>query len=162
MHVQYVKMFIVRCCTFQSIVPCLFDFILMPLSSLQECYMMLTCWDCCNLMICLFHCILCVHPMSMSSICILFYIMSSLQGCMPCIFVIYVVTSTSMPSSLRDVADCCDLVISAKSVAVAVWCHVNLLPSWVLCLIWRCSLRVFCFTCYAISIHALVCIYSLL
>ena len=42
-------------------------------------------------------------------------------------FVIYVVTSTSMQSSLRDVADFCDLVISAKSESVIFCCHVNLL-----------------------------------
>ena len=51
--------------------------------------------------------------MGMSSIGVLIYAMPSLQRCMPCIFVIYVVTSTSMQSSLRDVTD--DLVISAKS-----------------------------------------------
>ena len=65
-----------------------------------------------NLVICLFHCILCVHPMSMSSTCVLYYIMPSLQWCLCCIFVIFVVTSTSMQSGLHDVADFCDLVIS--------------------------------------------------
>ena len=34
--------------------------------------------------------------MSRSSTCVLLYAMPSLQGCMPCIFVISVVTSTSM------------------------------------------------------------------
>ena len=43
--------------------------------------------------------------MSMSSTCVLSYAMPSLQGCMPCIFVINVVTSTSMQTRLRDVAD---------------------------------------------------------
>ena len=43
--------------------------------------------------------------MGMSSTCVLKYAMPSLQGCMPCIFVIYVVTSTSMQTRLRDVAD---------------------------------------------------------
>ena len=33
------------------------------------------------------------------------YAMPSLQGCMPCIFVINVVTRTSMQTRLRDVAD---------------------------------------------------------
>ena len=37
------------------------------------------------------------------------YAMQSLQGCMPCVFVINVVTSTSMQSSSRDVADFRDL-----------------------------------------------------
>ena len=66
-----------------------------------------------NLMICLFHCILRVHPMSMSSTCVLNYIKPSLKWCLSCIFVIHVVPSTSMQSSLHDVADFCDLVISA-------------------------------------------------
>ena len=56
----------------------------------------------------------------------------------------------------------CDLVISAKSESVIFCCHVNLLSLWVLYIIWRCSLRIFCFTCYALFIHALFCIYSLL
>ena len=77
----------------------------MPESSLQECYMMLICWNCYNMMICLFRCILCVYPMSMSSICVLCYIMLYLQGYIPCIFLINVVTRTSMQTRLRDVAD---------------------------------------------------------
>ena len=66
-----------------------------------------------NLVICLFHCILCVHPMRMRTIGVLFYAIPSLQGCMPCIFVISVVTSTSMQTRLRDVADFspCSVVI---------------------------------------------------
>ena len=43
--------------------------------------------------------------MGMSSTCVLMYAMPYLQGCMPCIFVIYVVTSTSMKTRLRDVSD---------------------------------------------------------
>ena len=53
--------------------------------------------------------------MGMSSTCVLNYVMPSLQWCLSCIFGIYVVTSTSMQSSLHYVADFCDLVISAKS-----------------------------------------------
>ena len=56
--------------------------------------------------------------MGMSSTCVLFYAMPSLQGCMPCIFVISVVTSTSMQSRLRNVSDFRDLVISQSSSAV--------------------------------------------
>ena len=51
----------------------------------------------------------CVPPMNLSPTCVLGYAMPSLQGCMPCIFVINVVTSTSMQSSSRDVADFRDL-----------------------------------------------------
>ena len=43
--------------------------------------------------------------MSMSSTCVLNYIMPYLQGCLSWIFLIYVVTSTSMQTSLRDIAD---------------------------------------------------------
>ena len=47
--------------------------------------------------------------MDLSSTCVLGYAMPSLQGCMPCIFVINVVPSTSMQSSSRDIADFRDL-----------------------------------------------------
>ena len=43
--------------------------------------------------------------MGMSSTCVLYYAMPSLQRCSPCIFVINVVTSTSMQTRHRDVAD---------------------------------------------------------
>ena len=42
--------------------------------------------------------------MGMSSTGVLMYAMPSLQRCMPCIFVISVVTSTSMQTRLRDVS----------------------------------------------------------
>ena len=42
--------------------------------------------------------------MGMSSTGVLIYAMPSLHRCMPCIFVIYVVTSTSMQTRLRDVS----------------------------------------------------------
>ena len=56
--------------------------------------------------------------MGMSSTGVLIYAMPSLQRCMPCIFVIYVVTSTSMQTRLRDVSDFRDLVISPSVTAV--------------------------------------------
>ena len=43
--------------------------------------------------------------MRLMSSCVLIYAMSSLQRCLPCIFVSYVVTRTSMQTRLRDVAD---------------------------------------------------------
>ena len=43
--------------------------------------------------------------MGMSSTCVLMYAMPYLQRCMPCIFVISVVTSTSMQTRLRDVSN---------------------------------------------------------
>ena len=42
--------------------------------------------------------------MGMSSTGVLFYAIPYLQRCLPCIFVINVVTSTNMQTSLRDVA----------------------------------------------------------
>ena len=47
--------------------------------------------------------------MGMSSTGVLIYAMPSLQRCMPCIFVIYVVTSTSMQTRLRDISVSRDL-----------------------------------------------------
>ena len=61
-----------------------------------------------NLLICHFHCILCVHPMSLISTCFMRSIIPFLQRCNSCNFCIYVVTRTSMQSSLHDVADFCD------------------------------------------------------
>ena len=43
--------------------------------------------------------------MRLMSTCVLIYVISSLQRCLPCIFVINVVTSTSMQTRPRDVAD---------------------------------------------------------
>ena len=43
--------------------------------------------------------------MRLMSTCVLKYAMSSLQRCLPCIFLINVVTSTSMQTRHRDVAD---------------------------------------------------------
>ena len=56
--------------------------------------------------------------MGMSSTCVLMYAMPYLHRCMLCIFVIYVVTSTSMQTRLRDVSDFGDLVISLSVSAV--------------------------------------------
>ena len=56
--------------------------------------------------------------MSMSSTCVLMFAMPSLQRCMPCIFVISVVTSTSMQIRLRNVFDFRDLVILLSVTAV--------------------------------------------
>ena len=47
----------------------------------------------------------CVLHMVMISTCVLGYAMPYLQGCMPRIFVINMVTSTCMQNSSRDIAD---------------------------------------------------------
>ena len=51
-----------------------------------------------------------MHLMGRSSTCVLLYAMPYFQWCMPCIFVISVVTSTSMQTRLRNVSDFRDLV----------------------------------------------------
>ena len=58
--------------------------------------------------------------MGMSSTGVLIYAMPSFQGCTPCIFVIYVVTSTSMQTRLRNVSDFGDLVVFSKSVTAVI------------------------------------------
>ena len=56
--------------------------------------------------------------MGMSSTCVLLYAMPSFQGCIPCIFVIFVVTSTSMQTRLRDVSDFRDINFTKSETAV--------------------------------------------
>ena len=56
--------------------------------------------------------------MSMSSTCVLKYAMPSFQGCMPCIFLISVVTSTSMQSRPRNISDFRDSDFSKSLSAV--------------------------------------------
>ena len=70
-----------------------------------ECYKMLDAGTYQIMMICHFCCIWCVHHMSIRSTCVLNYNMTSLQRCKSCIFVINMVTRTSMQTRLRDVAD---------------------------------------------------------
>ena len=56
--------------------------------------------------------------MGMSYTCVLKYAIPSFQWCSPCIFVISVVTSTSMQTRSRNVSDFRDLVISPSLSAV--------------------------------------------
>ena len=58
-----------------------------------------------NELFCHFCFVLCVHPMRLMSSRVLKYAMSSLQRCLPCIFVVNVVTSTSMQTRHHDVTD---------------------------------------------------------
>ena len=62
--------------------------------------------------------------MGMSSTCVLLHAMPSFQRCMPCIFVISVVTSTRMQTRPRDVSDFRDLVISVTAVILLLCIHV--------------------------------------
>ena len=146
-------MFVSRCSSFCSTVPCSFEFILMPKSLVQECYMMFTAVAYQNLVICYFSCNWCVHLMGMISTGVLIYAMPSLQRCMPCIFVIYVVTSTSMQTRLRDVP------VFRNIEFCCLWlllfcCHVSMWLQRDPCFFWACSVRMFCRYSSSISIHA--------
>ena len=102
-----------------------------------------------------FFCILCVHPMSLMSTWVLSYLIPSLLWCNPCIFVSLVVSTSSSWSR-----------VLAVSVLLGWICYImmllNLLLQVILCIIWRSPLRMFCYTCNALSIHARGYIYSLL
>ena len=56
--------------------------------------------------------------MGIRSTCVLLYAMPYFQGCMPCIFVISVVTSTSMQTRPRNVSDFRDSDFSKSLSAV--------------------------------------------
>ena len=124
-----------------------------------KCYMLLTAVTYQNMRICYFCCIWSVHLMSRSSTCVLMYDMQSLERCKPCIFVIYVVTSTSMQTRLRDVSVfrdfgfCCLLLL-------LFWCHVSMCLQRDPCSFWLCSVRMFSIYSCALSIHAPVCNYG--
>ena len=152
-------MFASRFASFCSIVPCSFESILMPKSLAQECYMMFTAVIYQNLMFCYFCCIWCVHLMGMSSTRVLIYAMPSLQRCMPCNFVIYVVTSTNMKTRLRC------FCFQGLKILPSLWlllfcCHVSMCLQRDPCLFWVCSVRMFCSYSGALSIHAAVCNYG--
>ena len=151
-------MFASRCYSCCSIMTCSFESILMPKSLVQECYMLLTAVTYQYLRICYFCCIWCVHLMGMSSTGVLIYAMPSLQRCMPCIFVIYVVTSTSMQTRLHDVSVFRE--VFAVFYLLLFCCHVSMCLQWDPCFFWVCSLRMFCIYSCALSIHAPICNYG--
>ena len=102
---------------------------------------------------CHFHYIYCVHLMGMSSTCVLDYAMSSLPRCLPCIFVINVVTRTSMQTRLRDVAD-----FSPCSAVTLMPCKLDATERSMLIL--RYFSKDILRYCYVLSIHVFVCIYG--
>ena len=153
-------MFASRCSSFCSIMPCSFESIWMPKSLVQECYMLLPAVIYQKLRICYFCCIYCVHLMGMSSTCVLMYAMPSLQRCMPCIFVISLVTSTSTQTRLRNVSDFRDLVILRSLWLLLFCCHVSMSLQRDPCFFWWCSVRMFCRYYCNWSSHALVCNYE--
>ena len=94
------------------------------------------------MLICHFYHDWCVHPMRLMPTCVLIYVMPSLQWCMPCIFVINVVTSTSMQTRLRNVAGfspCsavilmpCKLVATERSMHIWRYFSKDVLNIWLL------------------------------
>ena len=96
--------------------------------------------------------------MGMRSTSVLQNAMLSLHGCMPCICVIFVVTSTSMQSSLLNDTDFRDLEFHCLCLLLF-GCHVNLMLPRDPCIFWRCSVRMFCSYSFNRSIPALVCNY---
>ena len=143
--------------SFYSIASYSFEFILMAESSLQECMLLLICWNCYNMLICLFCHVWRVHPMRLMSTCVLNYVMPSLQRCLPCIFVICMVTSTSLQSGAFVNADFRDLTFPLSPCLLLFCCHVNLMLQRDSCIFWRCSVRMFCSYCCNWSIPAIVC-----
>ena len=124
------------------------------------CYMMFTAVTYQILVICYFCCNWSAHLMSMSSTCVLIYAMPSLQRCMPCIFVIYVVTSTSMQTRLRDVSVFRDFGFSLSLLLLLFCCHVSMCLQWDPCFFWVSSVRMFCRYNCALSNHAPFCNYG--
>ena len=115
------------CYSFCNIVLFSFESILMPKLLTQECYKMLGADSYQVMSICHFCYIYWVLHMGMRSTCVLIYAMPSLQGCLPCIFVINVGTSTSMQSSLRDIADFTDLGFYKVISLLLFLCHVTMM-----------------------------------
>ena len=110
-----------------------------------------------NLEICHFCIIYSVYLLRMSSTCVLKYAMPSFQWYSPCIFVISMVTSTSMQTRLCDVSVFGDLGFCQVFVCcyfIAMWLQRDPYS------FWRCSVRMFCRYGYALSIHASVCNYG--
>ena len=83
--------------------------------------------------------------MRLMSSCVLIYDLSSLQRCLPCIFVINVVTSTSMQTRPRDVADfspCSAIILmSCKHDATERSMHILRYFSKDVLNIWLCSIH---------------------
>ena len=86
-----------------------FEFILMPEMLLEECYLRYFSDLLLHLDICHFCHDYCVHVMPMSSTYVLLRVLPSFQRCNPCIFVMCVVTSTSLQSEALGNADFRDL-----------------------------------------------------
>ena len=115
----------------------------MPEMLLEECFIMLVSDSYQNMHFCHFCHDWCVHPMYLIPTCVLIYAMSSLQRYLPCIFVINVVTSTSMQTRLRDIADfspcSADILMPWKHFSTERFMHILRYFSKGVLNIWLCS-----------------------
>ena len=118
-------MFVLESTSFQYIASFSFEFIWMPDMLLEECYLRYLSDLLFHLDICHFCHDYCVHDMLMSSTYVLVGVLPSFQRCNPCIFVIYVVTSTSLQSEAFVNADFRDLAFPLSPSAVyLIWPYV--------------------------------------
>ena len=131
--------------------PCMFMSTMMPFSLMKEWHKTLGGGTYEIMRFCHFCCNWCVHLMSTRSTCVLNYNMTSLQGWLSCIFVINVVTRTSMKTRLRDIAVFRDLGFYQVIFLMLFWCHVYLMLQWDPCLFWVASVRMFWTYGYAYS-----------
>ena len=102
-------MFVSEITSFRIIASFSFEFILMPEMLLEEGYLSYLSDLLLHLHICHFCHDYCVHDMPMSSTYVLLRVFPSFQRCNPCIFVMCVVTSTSLKSGAFVNADFRDL-----------------------------------------------------
>ena len=102
-------MFVSESTSFHSIASFSFEFILMPEMQLEESYLSELSDLLLHLVICHFCHDYCVHDMPMSSTYFLLRVLPSFQRCNPCIFVMCVLTSTSLQSEALGNADFRDL-----------------------------------------------------
>ena len=115
-HVLLFMIYMLVCLSF------MLECILTSQTLLQKGMLLLITENCCNLLICHFCCILCVHLMSMMSTCFRRIFMPSLQGRSPCIFIWPVVSASSLWSGLLAVNFLSSLFLSCH-VAMFSWCY---------------------------------------
>ena len=119
-------MFVSESTSFHSIAAFSFEFMLMPKMLLEECYLRYLSDLLLHLDICHFCNDYCVHDMPMSSTYVLLRVLPSFQRCNPCIFVMCVVTSTSLQSGAFVNADFRDLAFPLSPWTVyLIWPYVH-------------------------------------
>ena len=120
-------MFVSTSKSFHLIASFSFEFILMSEMLLEEGYVVNLSDPFQQMAICHFCHDECVHAMTLSSTCVLLYALPSFQRCYPCIFVMCVVTSTSLQSSVIGNADFRDLEFHQVLVLILLLCHMFML-----------------------------------